>query len=98
VTDEPGLRPKSPNIVVGPVLVTVEPPSTEKLADVPRPTVAVAPRALLAKNRVDSNPSDKSPIRNVFLPAREDGRSATSREPPSSNPRDCGTPLFMGVS
>jgi hypothetical protein len=61
VTEEPGLRPKSPNIVVGPVFVTVEPPNTEKLAADPTPTVAVAPRALLAKNRAESNPSSRSP-------------------------------------
>jgi hypothetical protein len=69
VTDEPGLKPKSPNIVVGPVFVTVEPPNTEKLAADPKPTVAGAPRALLAKIRVDSDPSSRSPARNVLRPA-----------------------------
>lgn len=36
MTAEPGDRPKSPLITVGPVLVTVEPPRTPKLAAAPR--------------------------------------------------------------
>jgi hypothetical protein len=44
VSYEPGLRPRSPNILVAPVLVTVEPPNTEKLAARPRPrSLAVRP-------------------------------------------------------
>jgi hypothetical protein len=42
-------------------LVTVEPASTEKLAADPKPTVAVAPKALLAKTRVNSSPRSESP-------------------------------------
>ncbi len=66
VTDEPGLSPRSPNIVVGPVLVTVEPANTEKGAADPKPTVAVAPRALLANRRLDSDPSSTRPARQDF--------------------------------
>jgi hypothetical protein len=98
VTDEPGLRPKSPNIVVGPVLVTVSPPNTEKLAADPKPTVAVAAIALLANRRVDSNPSKRSPARNILAPARTTGRRLTARESLKSDSLFCGTPRFMGVS
>ena len=52
----PGLSPKSPDMVVGPMLVIVEPASTEKLEVVPSSTVAVAPSALPAK----SSPGDKA--------------------------------------
>jgi hypothetical protein len=38
----PGLTPRSPLIVLGPVLVTVDPASTAKLPAVPRPTGATA--------------------------------------------------------
>src|SRR3954465_12057355 len=36
VTAVPGLTPRSPVMTLGPVLVTVEPPSTAKLCAVPR--------------------------------------------------------------
>jgi len=36
VNEVPGYSPKSPPMVVGPVLVTVEPPRTAKLPAVPR--------------------------------------------------------------
>jgi hypothetical protein len=98
VTEEPGLRPKSPNIVVGPVLVTVEPPSTEKLAAVPRPTVAGAPKALLANRRVESSPRNKSPTRNALPRARKRERGLTARESLRRDSCIGGTPLFMGVS
>jgi hypothetical protein len=42
VTAVPGLTPRSPSIVLGPVLVTVLPARTAKLAAVPRFTGAVA--------------------------------------------------------
>ena len=42
VTDVPGLNPRSPVTVVGPVLVTVEPASTAKAAAAPRETGRVA--------------------------------------------------------
>jgi hypothetical protein len=56
-------------MVVGPVLVTVEPPSTEKLAAVPRPTLAAAPKALVTKKRLESSPSTSTPSRVVLAPA-----------------------------
>jgi hypothetical protein len=40
VTAVPGLNPRSPVIVVGPVSVIVEPARTAKLSAVPRPTGA----------------------------------------------------------
>jgi hypothetical protein len=98
VTEDPGLNPRSPNIVVGPVLVTVEPPNTEKLAADPKPTVAVAPRALLAKIKVDSNPSKRSPARNLLWPVRKKGRRLTARESFVGDSHVGGTPLFIGVS
>ncbi|HEY4451289.1 MAG TPA: hypothetical protein VGN13_06815 [Solirubrobacteraceae bacterium] len=62
VTDDPGLSPRSPNIVVGPVFVTVEPPNTEKLAAVPSPTLAGEAMAVLASTRLaTSAASTKSP-------------------------------------
>src|SRR6202041_3200488 len=45
VTEVPGLTPRSPLITLGPVLVTLCPPSTPKLPAVPRPTGAVAATA-----------------------------------------------------
>jgi hypothetical protein len=42
ITAEPGLKPKSPVITLGPVLVTVEPARTAKLSAVPRFTVVAA--------------------------------------------------------
>jgi hypothetical protein len=59
-------------------LVTVEPANTEKLAADPRPTLAVAPIALLAKSRPESNPSKKSAPRIA---------------PPSTQRRTLGIPL-----
>ena len=44
VTEVPGLRPRSPLITLGPVFVTVEPPKTAKLLDVPR-SIEVAAKA-----------------------------------------------------
>jgi hypothetical protein len=94
-------------------LVTVEPASTEKLAADPKPTVAVAPRALLAKRRVDSDPSRRRPTRNVLRPARGTERRLTARESPEGDSyfsrltaRESlegdsyfgGTPLCIGVS
>jgi hypothetical protein len=98
VTEEPGLRPRLPNIVVGPVLVTVDPPSTEKLAAVPRPTEAGAATALLAKRRPAINPRRTAPARTVFAPAHNTGRRLAARESLSGNSSFGGTPLFMGVS
>src|ERR1700677_3839104 len=106
VTEEPGLRPRSPNIVVGPVLVTVEPASTEKLDADSRPTVAVAPRALLANSRLDSNPSRSSPAdaRTVraaerdVRPARAAERRLGGTEPLERDSYFCVTPTFIGVS
>jgi hypothetical protein len=92
------LSPRSPNIVVGPVFVTVEPPNTEKLAAEPRPTVAEAPRALLANSRAESSPSMSVPTPKILLPTREAGRRLTARESPESDSSVCGTPLCMGVS
>jgi hypothetical protein len=45
VTEVPGLTPRSPLITLGPVLVTLCPPSTPKEPAVPRPTGAVAATA-----------------------------------------------------
>ena len=42
VTAVPGLRPKSPLITLGPVLVIVEPAKIAKLSAVPRSTVVAA--------------------------------------------------------
>jgi hypothetical protein len=52
-------------------LVTVEPPSTEKLAAEPKPTVALAALALLANARVRSTPSRRVPTRNVLMLTQE---------------------------
>jgi hypothetical protein len=79
---------------VGPVLVTVEPASTEKLAADPKPTVAGAPRAVLAKMSVDSNPS-RSPTRNVLPPARRRHRRLTARESLKRDSYVCGTTLMV---
>jgi len=79
-------------------LVTVEPPNTEKLAADPKPTVAVAPRALLANRRLESNPRNRSPTRNVLPPARKRELGLTARESLRSDSSVCGTPLFIGVS
>jgi hypothetical protein len=46
VTDVPGLSPRSPLTVVGPVFVTVDPARTAKFAAVPSGTGAVAALAL----------------------------------------------------
>jgi len=46
VTDVPGLSPRSPLIVVGPVFVIVDPASTAKFAAVPSGTGTVAASAL----------------------------------------------------
>jgi hypothetical protein len=98
VTDEPGLRPRSPNIVVGPVLVTVEPASTEKLAAVPKPTDAVAPSALLANSVVESDASRINAARSVLALARARGLRPAARESPLGDSDVRGTPRFMGVS
>src|ERR1700722_6426234 len=45
VTAVPGLTPRSPLMLLGPVLVTVVPARTAKLPAVPRPTGAVAAMA-----------------------------------------------------
>jgi hypothetical protein len=63
------------------VFVIVEPPNTEKLAAFPNPTL-VAPRALLAKIRVDSEPSIINPIRNVLRRVFQAERCLTARESP----------------
>jgi hypothetical protein len=80
---------------VGPVLVTVEPANTEKLAADPKPTVAVAPRAVLANTRADSNPSRTRPARSVLEPAREKRRRLTARESPRGDWYVCGTTLMV---
>ena len=80
VTEEPGLSPRSPNIVVGPVFVTVEPASTEKLALVPRPTVAVAAWAPLVKIRSDSEPSRAKPTAKIVLRALAGARTGGKTE------------------
>ncbi|HEV3321247.1 MAG TPA: hypothetical protein VG147_03545 [Solirubrobacteraceae bacterium] len=78
--------------------MTVEPASTEKLAADPKPTVAVAPRALLAKRRVDRDPSRRSPTRKVLRPARRAERRLAARESLEGDSYFDGTPLFIGVS
>jgi hypothetical protein len=78
-------------------LVTVEPPSTEKLAAVPMPTVAVAPRALVANKRVEISPSTITPARAVRAPENAERRLA-ARESREGDSSICGTPRFMGVS
>jgi hypothetical protein len=83
---------------VGPVFVTVEPASTENGAAAPKPTVAVAPRALLAKRRVDSDPSRISPTRNVLRLACRAERRFAARKSPASDSCFGGTPTFIGVS
>ena len=57
----PGLTPRSPFTTVGPVLVTVVPASTAKLAVVPRPTGASAARdvELIATRKIDRMASAK---------------------------------------
>jgi hypothetical protein len=80
---------------VGPVLVTVEPPNTEKLAADPNPTLAGAPSALLANRRVESNPSKRSPTRNVLPPARRRCRRLTARESLRRDSYVFGTTLMV---
>lgn len=57
VTAKPGLTPRSPMITVGPVLVTVDDPSTAKLSTVPR----VGAVAALAKPLTISSTSRAAP-------------------------------------
>lgn len=63
----PGLKPTSPEMTDGPVLVTVEPASTAKVEAVPRPTPvppaasAGAPRATIPMNRRAIETSAKMP-------------------------------------
>jgi len=57
----PGLTPRSPLIVLGPVLVTVDPASTAKLAAVPRPTGAWAARAPGAPATTTANATASTP-------------------------------------
>ena len=85
-----GARPRSPNIVVGPVFVTVEPPSTEKLAAVPRPTVAVAPMALPANTSADSSPTLTSAVRKILPAGREATRRRAARESPKTTRASMG--------
>ena len=49
-TAVPGMTPRSPLIVVGPVLVTVWPARTPKLSAVPRPTGGCAASAALVRS------------------------------------------------
>jgi hypothetical protein len=78
--------------------VTVEPPSTEKLAAVPRPTLAGAAAAVLAKSIAESNPSVKIPTRNFLPPTRNRECRRTARESLVSDSHFIGTPRFMGAS
>jgi hypothetical protein len=80
------------------VLVTVEPPSTEKLAAVPKPTVAGAASALLVKSSPDSAPSSTSAARDVLRRVRVKAMRLAAREPPTGDSCVCGTPRVMGVS
>jgi hypothetical protein len=76
-------------------LVTVSPPRTEKLAADPKPTDAVAPRALLATRRVVSAVSRKSPPASVLLRALTKGRRLTARESLGCDSYIFGTPEYM---
>src|ERR1700716_1409518 len=61
VTAVPGLKPRSPVIVVGPVLVIVEPARTAKPSAVPRPTGAWT-EAVAGDTRVkETRPSTTAP-------------------------------------
>jgi hypothetical protein len=81
----PGLSPTSPLITDGPVLVTVVPPSTAKLAAVPRPTGASAAAALFPPTKVQAMPMATATKRTmddgerrtvmVDLPSRGDIRA-----------------------
>jgi len=63
-----GLTPKSPLRKVDPVLVTVEPPSTAKLAEDPRLTMLWLSRRLPAGKRGDG---EQDPVRVFhFTPVR----------------------------
>jgi hypothetical protein len=90
VIDEPGSSPRSPNIVVGPVLVTVEPASTEKLAADPRPTGGLAASAFPASSRL-SDATDTSPAPTLFMLGRVGRECAGGRRRfrRRASPREC---------
>ena len=67
----PGLTPRSPLSVVGPVLVTVWPPITEKAPTVPSPTVA---SAAYARGGVANSPKIR---RALIATARRDAQRTT---------------------
>src|ERR1700704_2988421 len=62
----PGLTPRSPVIVVGPVLVTVLAPSTPKLSAVPRPTrawlEAMAGSSRMVETKTSETAADPKPV------------------------------------
>ena len=67
----PGLNPRSPLRLLGPVLVTVDPPSTEYVATVPNTTGSSAAS--------DGDGTDISPTNNSVLPAATSPPTALHR-------------------
>ena len=61
MTAAPGLTPRLPLMALAPVLVTVEPASTAKLAAVPRPTGAWAALARGASVKTTANDTASTP-------------------------------------
>jgi len=77
VIAEPGLTPRLPPLsVVGPVLVTVEPPRTRKLCAVPRTVGAIA---AFTTNCGRARPPSMKSVRAASS-ARNAGRRTIKRE------------------
>jgi len=79
VTELPGLTPRSPLIVLGPVLDTVEPASTAKLAAVPSPTGAWAARAPGAPANTTATATASTPVTARGAASAEERRRAPNR-------------------
>src|SRR5277367_6028656 len=89
VTEEPGARPRLPNMVVGPVFVTVDPASTEKGVAVPRPMDAAAAMALEANSKLEHSPRRTAPARSAFRGARDAQRRPDAGESLRGDSGDC---------
>jgi hypothetical protein len=96
VTALPGLTPRSPPMVLGPVLVTVEPASTAKLVAVPRPTGAWAalargaPVSTSANDAVSSTPRTPRGARTAVRRLRPPSERARAKWTFIENPSGFG--------
>ena len=95
MTALPGLTPRSPLMVLGPVLVTVEPASTAKLVAVPRPTGAWAAFARGAPVSTSANDTASTPrtprgARAAVRRFRPPSERARAKWTFIENPSGCG--------